>query len=319
MAKFILKRLLMFIPMVLVLTFLIFGALELTPGDALTYMLDSEALAMMPPEQQAAIRESLGLNDPFFVRYFKWLGELLGGNFGYCLASGRPIKAILGDVVPATLELSVAALLISTFAGSALGLVSALRRGSIADNALSVAGVIGLSIPQFFFGMLCILLFALKLGWLPVGGRLQPWMTRYVDHLRFLILPACVLGISMTAGVMRYSRAAMLDTMNKDYIKTARSKGLPEWRVNIVHGFRVSLTPIIVLVGFRLPTLIGGSVVIESIFQWPGVGMAFKKAVTAQNYPLVMIIALLMVLMVLIASLLIDMLTRVLDPRVKLQ
>ena len=213
MAKFILKRLLMFIPMVLVLTFLIFGALELTPGDALTYMLDSEALAMMPPEQQAAIRESLGLNDPFFVRYFKWLGELLGGNFGYCLASGRPIKAILGDVVPATLELSVAALLISTFAGSALGLVSALRRGSIADNALSVAGVIGLSIPQFFFGMLCILLFALKLGWLPVGGRLQPWMTRYVDHLRFLILPACVLGISMTAGVMRYSRAAMLDTM----------------------------------------------------------------------------------------------------------
>lgn len=319
MTKFILKRLLMFIPMVLVLTFLIFGALELTPGDALNYMMDSEALAMMSPEQQEAMRESLGLNDPFLLRYVKWIGQLLRGNLGYCLASGRRINAILADVVPATLELSVSALIISTATGSILGLVSALRRGSIADNVLSVAGIIGLSIPQFFFGMLCILIFSLKLGWLPVGGRIQPWMTRYVHHLPYLIMPALVLGISMTAGVMRYSRAAMLDTMNKDYIKTARSKGLPEWRVNLVHGFRVSLTPIIVLVGFRLPTLIGGSVVIESIFQWPGVGLTFKKAVTAQNYPLVMIIALFMVLMVLIASLLIDVLTCVLDPRVKLQ
>lgn len=318
MTKFILKRVLMFIPMVLILTFLIYGAMELTPGDALDFMVDSEALAMMTPEQQEAMRESLGLNDPFLVRYAKWLGQLVQGNFGYSLSNGRPIKDILADVVPATLELSVAALLFSTVVGSILGLISALRRGSIADNVLSVAGVIGLSIPQFFFGMLCILFFALKLNWLPVGGRLQPGMTRYVDHLRFLIMPALVLGISMTAGVMRYSRAAMLDTMNKDYIKTARSKGLPEWRVNLVHGFRVSLTPIIVLVGFRLPTLIGGSVVIESIFQWPGVGLAFKNAVTAQNYPLVMIIALLMVLMVLIASLLIDVLTRVLDPRVNL-
>ena len=319
MLKFILKRLLMFIPMVLILTFLIYGAIELTPGDPLNFMVDSEALAMMTPEQQNAIRESLGLNDPFLVRYVKWVGQLVQGNFGFSLSNGRPIKEILADVVPATLELSIAALLISTILGSILGLISALRRGSISDNVLSVAGVIGLSIPQFFFGMLCILFFALKLNWLPVGGRLQPGMTRYVDHLRYLIMPALVLGISMTAGVMRYSRAAMLDTMNKDYIKTARSKGLPEWRVNLVHGFRVSLTPIIVLVGFRLPTLIGGSVVIESIFQWPGVGLAFKNAVTAQNYPLVMIIALFMVLMVLISSLLIDVLTRVLDPRVNLE
>ena len=318
MTKFILKRLLMFIPMALIMTFLIFGAMELTPGDALNYMIDSEALASMTPEQQEAIREALGLNGSFIERYIRWVGQMLQGNLGYSLANHRPITDILADVLPATLELSITALIFSTLTGSILGLITALRRGSIGDNILSVAGIIGLSIPQFFFGMICILIFGLNLKWLPVGGRVQPWMTRYVDHLPYLVMPALVLGISMTAGVMRYSRAAMLDTMNKDYIKTARSKGLPEWRVNLVHGFRVSLTPIVVLVGFRLPTLISGSVVIESIFQWPGIGLTFKNAVTAQNYPVVMIIALLMVLMVLFASLIIDILTRVLDPRVKL-
>lgn len=128
-----------------------------------------------------------------------------------------------------------------------------------------------------------------------------------------------MLGISLTAGVMRYSRSSMLDTMNKDYIKTARAKGLPEWRVNLIHGFRVALTPVVVLIGFRLPTLIGGSVVIETIFQWPGIGNAFKTAVTGQNYPLVMMIALFSVLAVLMASFLVDILTAVLDPRVKLE
>ena len=122
----------------------------------------------------------------------------------------------------------------------------------------------------------------------------------------------------MTTGVMRYSRASMLDTMNKDYVKTARAKGLPEWRVNLVHGLRVALTPVVVLIGFRLPTLIGGSVVIETIFQWPGIGNAFKTAVTGQNYPLVMMIALFSVLMVLAASFLVDIFTAILDPRLKL-
>lgn len=148
---------------------------------------------------------------------------------------------------------------------------------------------------------------------------MAPGETGIWNHFKYLILPASVLGISLTAGVMRYSRSSMLDTMNKDYIKTARAKGLPEWRVNLVHGFRVALTPVVVLIGFRLPTLIGGSVVIETIFQWPGIGNAFKTAVTGQNYPLVMMIALFSVLAVLMASFLVDILTAVLDPRVKLE
>ena len=178
--------------------------------------------------------------------------------------------------------------------------------------------MLGVSIPQFFLGMVSILVFALNLKWLPIGGRMLPGQTDFLSQLRFLIMPALVLGITLTAGVMRYSRSSMLDTMNKDYIRTARSKGLPEWRVNLVHGFRVAITPVVVLIGFRLPMLIGGSVVIETIFQWPGIGNAFNMAVRGQNYPLVMTIALFSVFAVLIASFLVDILTAALDPRVKL-
>lgn len=317
--QYILKKLLLMIPMVLVITFLIYGGLELTPGDAVSYLIPPDQLANIDPAKLEALREAYGLNDPFLVRYFRWLGELVQGNFGYSITSGVPIKDLLLQMFPATLELSLAALLISSVLGSILGVISALKKGSIGDNVLTAFGMIGISIPQFFFGMLCILLFALELGVLPVGGRMAPGETGLLAHLKYLIMPASVLGITLTTGVMRYSRSSMLDTMNKDYIKTARAKGLPEWRVNLVHGFRVALTPVVVLIGFRLPTLIGGSVVIETIFQWPGIGNAFKTAVTGQNYPMVMMIALFSVLAVLTASFLVDIFTAILDPRVRLE
>ena len=317
--QYVLKKLLLMIPMVLVITFLIYWGLDLTPGDPISYMFSPDQLANIDPQKLAEMRELYGLNDPFFLRYLKWLWQLLQGNFGYSITNGVAIKDLLAQLFPATLELSLAALFISTILGSVLGILSALKKRSLGDNLLTVAGMIGVSIPQFFFGMVCIVVFALNLGWLPIGGRTAPGMTGAFAHLKFLILPASVLGISLTAGVMRYARSSMLDTMNKDYIKTARAKGLPEWRVNLVHGFRVSLTPVVVLIGFRLPTLIGGSVVIETIFQWPGIGNAFKTAVTGQNYPLVMMIALFSVLAVLMASFLVDILTAILDPRVKLE
>lgn len=306
------------IPMVIVITFLIYLGLELTPGDPVSNLIDPEKLATLPAAQLEALRASYGLNDPFLLRYVKWLGQLLQGNFGYSISSGVAIKDIIADLLPATLELSAAALIVSTLLGSILGVIGAIKRGTIGDNALTVAGMLGVSIPQFFFGMVCILIFALNLGWLPVGGRTDPSVVNFFGRIKYLVLPALVLGGSLTAGVMRYARTSMLDNLNKEYIRTARSKGLPEWRVNLLHGFRVSLTPVIVLVGFRLPTLIGGSVVIETVFQWPGIGSAFKTAVSAQNYPLVMIIALLSVIMVLCASVIVDVLTALLDPRVKL-
>lgn len=318
MLNYSIRKVFMLIPMLLVITFLIYVGLELTPGDAVSYMVGPDALANMSPQQLDALRESLGLNDPFLVRYSKWLGRALKGDFGYSLTSGVPIRSIVFDRLPATLELSIAALLVSTLLGSILGIASALRRGSILDTSLTIVGMIGVSIPQFFFALVSILIFSFKLKWFPSGGRTMPGYTTFLDRLPHLVLPALILGATMTAGVMRYSRSSMLDTLGKDYIKTARSKGLPEWRVNLVHGFRVALTPVIVLVGFRLPMLIGGSVVIEQIFQWPGIGKEFVTAVRGQNLPLVMMIALFSVTAVLVASFLVDLVTALLDPRIRL-
>ena len=319
MLKYTLKKIIGMIPMLIIITFFIFGLLEMTPGDAVSRMFDSETLARLDPAQLEAIRESYGLNDPFIIRYVKWIFQIMQGNFGISVTSGVPVSQIIAQALPATIELAVCALLISTTLGSVFGVLGAIRKGTIGDNVLTFAGMIGVSIPQFFFGMVCILVFSLNLGWLPVGGRTDPSVVNFFDRIEYLILPALVLGITMTAGVMRYARTSMLDTMNKEYIRTARSKGLPEWRVNLVHGFRVSLTPVVVLVGFRLPALIAGSVVIESIFQWPGIGNTFNTAIRASNYNLVMMIALIFVFMVLFASTLVDIMTAVLDPRVKLE
>src|SRR6056300_1076709 len=313
------RRLLYLIPMLLGISFLIYLGLELTPGDILSYLLPPEAIADLKPEELIAMREALGLNDPFIVRYLYWLGGILQGDFGYSLASGVPISKLVLERIPATLELSIAALLFSTLFGVILGSISALKRGSLMDNSLTVFGMIGVSIPEFIFGLIALVVFALQLEWLPVGKRLMPGYDSYWDHMPHLVMPAMVLGLIMTAGVMRYTRSSMLDSLNKEFIRTARSKGVPEWRVNFIHGLRVALIPVVVLIGFRLPMLIGGTGIIEQVFQWPGIGDLFVNAVRGQNYPLVMMISFLSVTAVLFASFLIDLLTALLDPRIKLE
>jgi len=316
--SYILRRVLLLIPMALVISFLVYLGLEITPGDPVSYMIPPDMYGSMDPERLQALRESLGLGQPFIVRYGIWLWGVLHGNFGYSMSGGVPISTIVADRLPATLELSGIALVLSTIIGCLLGTISALRRGSATDNSLTVVGMLGVSIPEFFFGLVAILIFALNLQWLPVGGRMLPGYVTFWDRLPHLVMPALVLSVTMTAGVMRYARSSMLDSLNKEFIRTARSKGLPEWRVNLLHGFRVALTPVIVLIGFRLPVLIGGSVVIEQVFQWPGIGNEFVAAVRSQDYPLVMMIALLSVVAVLLASLIVDVLTALIDPRVRL-
>jgi len=316
--SYILRRVLLLIPMALVISFLVYLGLEITPGDPVSYMIPPDMYGSMDPERLQALRESLGLGQPFIVRYGIWLWGVLHGNFGYSMSGGVPISTIVADRLPATLELSGIALVLSTIVGCVLGTISALRRGSGTDNSLTVVGMLGVSIPEFFFGLVAILIFALNLQWLPVGGRTLPGYVTFWDRLPHLVMPALVLSVTMTAGVMRYARSSMLDSLNKEFIRTARSKGLPEWRVNLLHGFRVALTPVIVLIGFRLPVLIGGSVVIEQVFQWPGIGNEFVAAVRSQDYPLVMMIALLSVVAVLLASLIVDVLTALIDPRVRL-
>jgi len=318
MLTFVIRRLLILIPMLLVISFLVYGGLELTPGDAVSALINPELASRMTPEQLLALREAYGLNQPFLVRYGIWLINVLQGNFGHSMAGGVPISTIFLDRLPATLELSFVALIFSTITGSVLGVISALKRGSFTDSGLTVVGMIGVSIPEFFFGLVALVIFALKLGWLPVGGRLMPSYTSYWDHIPNVILPSMVLSLMMTAGVMRYARSSMLDVLSREFITTARSKGLPEWRINLMHGFRVALTPVVVLIGFRLPVLIGGTVIIEQVFQWPGIGNEFLTAVRGSDYPLVMMIALFSVFAVLIASLIIDVLTALIDPRVRL-
>ena len=305
--------------MMLVISFIIYLGLELTPGDAVSRMLPPDATINMKAEELEKIRESLGLNEPFIVRYFLWLGGVLQGDFGYSLASGVPIKDIVLDRLPATLELSITALILSSILGVLFGSISALKRGTVTDIIFTIFGMLGVSVPVFIFGLIALVIFALNLGWLPVGQRILPGYDSYWDHMPHLIMPAGVLALMLTAGVMRYSRSSMLDSLNKEYIRTARSKGIPEWRVNFVHGLRVALIPIVVLIGFRLPMLIGGAVIIEQVFQWPGVGELFVFNVRSQNYPLVMMIAFFSVLAVLLASFLIDLFTAILDPRIKLE
>ena len=318
MGNYIIRKVLTLIPMMLVISFLIYLGMELMPGDAIDFLIPPDALSTMSPEQLNAMREALGLNDPFFLRYLKWLAGMLHGDFGYSLQSGVPVITLMKNHHPATIELTFTALVMSSVFGILLGVICALKKGTLLDQILSVLGMIGVAVPQFLLGLIFIDAFALHMGILPVGGRMAYAGQSFLQRLPNLIMPATVLGFSLTAGVMRYGRSSMLDSMGHDYMKTARSKGLPEWRVNLLHGLRAAMTPVVVLVGFRLPMLIGGAVVVEEVFQWPGIGGLFVSAVRSQNTPLVMIIGFFSVLMVLVASIIVDIITAMLDPRIKL-
>ena len=318
MGNYIIRKILTLIPMMLVISFLIYLGMELMPGDAIDFLMPPDALSTLSPEQLNAMREALGLNDPFLLRYFKWLLGMLHGDFGYSLQSGVPVVTLMKNHLPATIELTFTSLVLSSVFGILLGVVCALKKGTVLDQVLSIFGMIGVAIPQFLLGLIFIDAFALHLGILPVGGRMAYAGQSFIERLPNLIMPATVLGFSLTAGVMRYGRSSMLDSMGHDYIKTARSTGLPECRVNLVHGLRAAMTPVVVLVGFRLPMLIGGAVVVEEVFQWPGIGGLFVSAVRSQNTPLVMIIGFFSVLMVLVASIVVDIITAMLDPRIKL-
>ena len=233
------------------------------------------------------------------------------------ITTGKPIAEIIPNLLPSTIKLTFAALLVSTVIGLIFGILSAIKHNSFIDYLSSIFGVIGISMPEFFVGILAILAFALKLKWFPAQGRTDIGLNAF-QSLKYLVLPACSLGIVLAAALMRYTRNAMLDVLNKDYVKTARAKGLPEWKVYYKHAFRNSLMPISVLICMRLPMLIGGSVVIEQVFGYAGIGSRLLGAINSSDYQLVLIIVLLLSIVSLFASVLIDLLTAVLDPRVRL-
>lgn len=312
MLKYTLKKFLQMIPMLLFISFIVFCAMELTGVDPISYMVSPDMAGSA--ENLERLRESLGLNDPMIVRYFRWLGELLHGELGYSITTGQSIKTMLIQRLPATFELAITALVLSTIIGVSIGIVSAIRQNGFIDYLGRFLAVLGQSVPQFFFGICIIQIFSIKLGWLPAGGRFSLDTARW----KHLILPTLATTLSMCSVLMRYSRNSMLDVMNSDYVKTARSKGIPEWKVYTKHAFRNALRPVLVVLCFRLPMLISGSVVIESIFAWPGIGTIITDAVVAGDYPVIMVTTVMVAAAILLASCLVDLLTALLDPRVRI-
>ncbi len=316
MLTYLIRRIIISIPILLGITIIVFFFASMMPGDAVQAMISQET--PMAEDLIKLRRGQLGLDQPLYVQYARWLGNLVQGNLGYSFQTGEPVAKMIGDRMPATLRLMGTALLIAIVLGVALGVISALRQYSALDYSLTLAGFSGISIPDFFLGMVLVYIFALQLGWLPTGGintRGEP--NTFSDSLRHLILPAFALAIVRTATFMRYTRSSVLEVKNNDYVRTAQAKGVRDWVVTSRHILRNALIPIITVIGISLPLLFGGSVIIETIFQWPGIGLMFMNAITGRDSPVIMGYVLFSAVFVLVANLLTDLMYSWADPRIR--
>ncbi len=318
MLKYFGIRLLALIPKLFIISIIIFLGLQLVPGDPISRTVPPDKLAEMDPAKVEELRESLGLNDSMIERYGRWIGDIFQGDFGYSLSTHGEINKIIANRLPATLELAALALLWATIVGVIFGVLSALKQHTAVDYSLTTLGIIGISIPQFFFGLIGIMVFGVALKWLPVGGRMGVGEEAFFDRIQYLVMPAIVLGIVYISTLMRYTRGSMLDVMSKDYIKVARSKGISEVKVNIKHGFRNALIPVMVIIIMRLPYLVAGTVIVETVFNYPGMGDMLVQAISGTDLPIVMIATLLIAVVILLASFLVDVISAMLDPRIRL-
>ena len=316
MVAYLIRRIGILIPMAFAISALIFFASRLSPIDPIYSMVSPDALASA--ENLELLRQKLGLSDNLVMQYLHWLRDIFTGNFGYSIQSGQKISEILALKMPATLELVLSALILSTILALTIGLIAGAKRGGLADKFSRGLAVVGIAVPDFFVGIVFLQIFAYRLKWLPTGQRIAPGEVTFMDRFPHLILPVATLTFAMLAVLIRYTRNSVLDTLNRDFVKTARSKGIPEWKVLWSHVFRNSLGPVMVILAFRLPLLIGGSVLIEAVFRWPGVGSTIIAAVTASDFPVIMVISMLIAFAILIASFLVDIVKSILDPRVRL-
>jgi peptide/nickel transport system permease protein len=317
MTRYLLQRLLIALPVLFGITVIDFILINLAPGDPISAMVDPSAAVSFGDED--ALRERLGLNQPIVVRYVIWLREVVSGNMGYSYVRGRPVAERIGERLPATLLLTGTALVISVVIGIPLGILSAVKQYSFLDYSLTLFAFAALSVPDFFLALGGIYLFALRLDMLPPFGMfsLQSDLPRSVDVAYHLIMPALILGFSSMASLMRFARTSMLEVMKQEYIMTARSKGLAEARVLRQHALRNALIPLITILSLRLPGLFGGSIVIETIYSWPGIGQLAIQSITDRDYPQIMGLLLITGILVLSANLLADLLYAFADPRIR--
>ena len=318
MGQYLLRRLLISFPVLLGITMATYGIINLAPGDPVAAMISPEAAASLGPGWVEQQREALGLNKPLPVRYGLWLKELAQGNLGFSLKDRQPINQKIVERIWPTLKLMGTALAIALVIAIPLGILSAIKQYSFLDYLATVSGFAAISIPSFFLSLAAIYVFSLKLGWLPSSGMNTVGGTSsFVDSTKHLILPAIVLGLAEAAPLIRYTRSSMLEVIRQDYVTTARAKGLNERTVIWRHALRNALIPLITVVALNLPRLLGGAVVIEAVFAWPGMGTLAITAVQGRDYPVIMAINLITAVMILASNLLADVFYAVIDPRIK--
>lgn len=309
MTGYIVRRLAYLVPVLLAVSLLAFGLDSLTPGDPARIMLQRRMGSPPSDQQVQGLREKLGLDDAFPVRYARWLMKIARGDLGTSFRTGEPVSAELTRHFLVTLEIAVPAFFVGLLIAIPLGILSAVRRNSVGDHTSRLGALIGASIPNFWLAYLLILLFAVTLGVLPVAGRGQ-W-----EHL---VLPILTLSVGAAAGLMRLTRASLLEVMQAEYVRVARAKGMPQWTVIGRHALKNGLIPVVTLAGLSFGYLLGGAVIVETVFAWPGIGKYIVDAIYARDYPVIQGAVLLLGTVFVLVNLVVDLLYVLLDPRVRL-
>jgi peptide/nickel transport system permease protein len=309
--RYIVRRVLLMVPVAFLVTVIAFGLLRLSPGDPVLIYAGEER----DPAVLAQIRQSLGLDQPLPVQYVAWVGHLVQGDFGRSIRTRQRVSEAIVERLPATLELGGAALLLSAAVALPIGTLSALKRNSGIDLLATGFAIGGVSLPNFFLGLVLILLFSLVLRLLPPGGYV-PFLQDPGDNVRRLILPTITLATASMAESLRQTRSSMLDVLGQDYMRTARAKGLPQAAVVARHALKNALIPVVTILGIRVGEVIAFAIVTESVFSWPGVGRLLVDSIGGRDYPVVQAVVLVSAFGFMVASLVVDIVYAWLDPRI---
>ena len=317
MLQFILRRCLQAFFMLIGVSMIAFAMIHFTPGGPLAVYTLNPSITIEDIER---IKRVLGLDLPVYLQYFKWAYGIFSGDWGVTYFGGRPVLHVIGERVPATILLMGSGISIAIIIGISIGLLGAVKRYSLFDYLATSGAMFALSFPTFWFGLMAIYLFSYKLGWFPSGGMITLGGEEgIVDRLHHLVLPTIILALVLLAQWSRYSRSSFLEVMDQDYMRTARSKGISEQRVFLRHAFPNALAPLIALAGVQFPSLLGGALVVETIFSWPGMGMLFVNSLSVKDYPVLMGMTMLTAMSVVIGNLLADLAVAAIDPRVRLE
>jgi peptide/nickel transport system permease protein len=333
MEKF-LKRVLRLVPVLLGISLIVFLMISLTPGDPVQIMLGDQ---LVTPEMEQALRKDMGLDLPMHERFIRFLYNASRGNFGRSFFHRRPVMEVILERLPATIELTLCAMLMAIIVSIPLGVLAAVKKGTIYDRSSVVTAMVGVSMPGFWFGIILIILFSINLQWLPVSGRstyslsvpsvtgmllidtlLAGRVDSFIDAVKHLILPTITLGMAMGATLMQVTRASMMEVLTQDYILFAEAKGLKRLRVTFLHALKNALIPTVTVAAIQTGQLLGGNMIIETIFGWPGVGSLVVRAIFNRNYPLVQAAVLIYVIIYVMMNFVADILYTVLNPKVRI-